>query len=240
MTHFPYVLADPHRPAILPYTTVDPHSQVISPYDPQALKIWFQIRRDQRSSPADPQPTLSSKHPEPASQSSKSSAGQVQQILQTCDWGRYLPRARGHGCVRIGARTATSTSLHRARFCRDQRPVHADLRIQPAYSNALNLRSTSADQAPTQLTQIPWGAWARRRFTMRRRRRSEGPRSSRPEGGACGPGRGSPKNLDRLDSTKVRRRGAGSRRTDDGSRKPSARPGVTHAPRRWGTASLSF
>ena len=222
MTHFPYVLADPHRPAILPYTTVDPHSQVISPYDPQALKIWFQIRRDQRSSPADPQPTLSSKHPEPASQSSKSSAGQVQQILQTCDWGRYLPRARGHGCVRIGARTATSTSLHRARFCRDQRPVHADLRIQPAYSNALNLRSTSADQAPTQLTQIPWGAWVRRRFAMRRRRR-QGSRHVMVRPVARIPGESGP--------DRIRQNPAGAAPDPQDERRiTQARPGVTLAP----------
>ena len=51
-----------------------------------------------------------------------------------------------------------------------------------------------------------------------------------PKACACGPGRGSPKNLDRLDSTKVRRCGAGSRRTDGRSRRPSARPGVTLAP----------
>ena len=30
----------------------------------------------------------------------------------------------------------------------------------PIHSNALRLRNTSADQAPIQLTQIPWGAWA--------------------------------------------------------------------------------
>ena len=39
--------------------------------------------------------------------------------------------------------------------------------------------------APTQLTQIPWGAWVRHRFAMRRRRlrRSRGLHSSPPGGG---------------------------------------------------------
>ena len=98
--------------------------------------------------------------------------------------------------------------------------------------------------APNRFTQIPCtnggeaGAVAWHRFATRRRR---GPRVQvRPKAGACGPGRGSPKNLDRLDSAKVRRRGAGSRRTDGRSRRPPARPGVMHALRRWGTVSLPF
>ena len=81
-----------------------------------------------------------------------------------------------------------------------------------------------------QLTQIPCadeGDMAS--ATALRRHRSGGLHSSPPEGWLLR--RGSPGNRGRLNPAKVRRCGAGSRR-------PSARPGVTHALRRWGTVSL--
>ena len=68
--------------------------------------------------------------------------------------------------------------------------------------------------ASNRFTQIPCtndeeaGAMAWRRFATRRRRRSGDLHSSPPEGGLLR--RGSPRNRNRLDSTKARRRGAGS------------------------------
>ena len=73
----------------------------------------------------------------------------------------------------------------------------------------------------------------RRRSARRRRQRTAPPRDAASASSQWGPafkparrpapaarGRGSPGNLDRLNSTKVRRRGAGSRRTDGRSRRP--------------------
>ena len=105
-------------------------------------------------------------------------------------------------------------------------------------------RTALTDQAPIQLTQTPtsndWGAWARRRLAMRRRRRSGAPRSSRPEGGLLRPRARIPEESGQVGldkSPQTRRR---IRRTNDGSRRPPARPGVMHALRRWSTVSLSF
>ena len=82
---------------------------------------------------------------------------------------------------------------------RDQRPAYPDPRIQPVCSNF-----------PVQ-----------RRGALRRRRRGLCVQA-RLKAGACGPRRGSPGNLGRLDSAKVRRHGAGSagRMTDHAGRRP--------------------
>ena len=98
---------------------------------------------------------------------------------------------------------------------RDQRPV---------YSNA----------RPTNLlkfTALTRGAWVWRRFATRRRRRSGGLRSSPPEGGLLR--RGSPGNR----GSWIQQKPADAAPDPQGG---SRRPGVTHAPRRWGTVSLSF
>ena len=110
----------------------------------------------------------------------------------------------------------STNSLRRlpARCCMSGRgtglPRPAAGPLKPAHPTGLTtfpaLAAGPLKCASGQLTQIHCadeGAW--RRFAMRRRR---GPRvQARPKAGACGPGRGSPKNLDRLDSTKVRRCG---------------------------------
>ena len=145
-------------------------------------------------------------------------------------WSRAHLHGYAHGHGAQANPTRTAYGLHKSS-------------ANPAHSNALRLRHASADQAPTQLTQIPWGAWVSGHGAASRRGAdvAVGPRvQAGPKACACGPGRGSPRNLDRLDSTKVRRRGAGSRRTDDGSRRPPARPGVMLALRHWGTLPLSF
>ena len=64
-----------------------------------------------------------------------------------------------------------------------------------------------------------------------------------PKAGACGPGRGSPRNLDRLDSTKVRRCGvraigSAGRTTDHAGRRPGPASRLRYAV--GGTLLLSF
>ena len=93
------------------------------------------------------------------------------------------------------------------------------IKRQPTRSNALGGMGTASlgDAATT-------GALHSSRPEGRRLR----PRAWIPEeSGQVGPGK----------NPQTRRRIRG---TDGRSRKPPARPGVTHAPRRWGTVSLSF
>ena len=102
---------------------------------------------------------------------------------------------------------------------RDQRPACANLRARPAYSNSLRRRgghghgvASRCGDGDDRGAGMSWsGLWP-----------------------------GSPGNRGRPDPAKTYRRGAGSRRTDGRSRRPPARPGVTSAPRRWGTVSLPF
>ena len=116
---------------------------------------------------------------------------------------------------------------------RDQRSVHSNLRTQPVHADSPRLRAARRWRRDTASGH---GVASRRGADV-----AVGPRvQAGPKACACGPRRGSPRNLDRLNSTKVRRCGAGSRRTDGRSRRSSARPGVMHALRRWGTVSLSF
>ena len=89
---------------------------------------------------------------------------------------------------------------------------------------------TSADgplkYASNQLTQIPCASEGGMGTASLRDATTTGAlRSSRPEGRPCGPGRGSPRNLDRLNSTKVRRCGvraigSAGRMTDHVGRRP--------------------
>ena len=103
---------------------------------------------------------------------------------------------------------------------RDQRPVHSNLRIQPVSPPSLHQRPVYSNTRQSNSLKFPGGhghgiAWRCGDDV------AVGPRvQARPKAGACGPRRGSPRNLNRLDSTKVRRRGAGSRRTDGRSRRP--------------------
>ena len=74
----------------------------------QKSRHWF--RRDQRVQFHKSQPTPTSKHPGPALHLRKPSAGQVQQMLQTCDWGcRHLLHGYAH--------TARTAMVMHARVC---------------------------------------------------------------------------------------------------------------------------
>ena len=149
---------------------------------------------------------------------------------------RFRPRKPGADPVstnslrRLPARYRMSgRSINR----RDQRSVHSNLRTQPVHADSPRLRAARRWRRDTASGH---GVASRRGADV-----AVGPRvQAGPKACACGPRRGSPRNLDRLNSTKVRRCGAGSRRTDGRSRRSSARPGVMHALRRWGTVSLSF
>ena len=108
-----------HTPDAFPHTfSADP------PYDPQALKIRLQIRRDQRVQFHKSQPTLSSKHTEPALQSSKPSAGQVQQMLQTCDWGAPSPPVRKAMVIYSWARVRPWSCAHGHSHARPWSYIH--------------------------------------------------------------------------------------------------------------------
>ena len=118
-----------------------------------------------------------------------------------------------------------------------QRLVHSNLRIQPASPPSLHQRPVHSNTRQSNSLKFPAGHG---HGAGSRRGRRWGPAfkpARRPAPAAQGVG--SPRNLDRLDSTKVRRCGAGSRRTDGRSRRPPARPGVTRALRRWGIVHLS-
>ena len=149
--HFPYGIAVPpynHTPDEFPHTfwqipTGRPfsHSHGRSPIDrpsPHTIhklqKSGFHFDETSGSCPTNPQPTTSSRHPEPALQSSKPSAGQFQQITHTCDWGAPSPPActylhvlpwscahlHGHGhaltfkgtCTAMVIRSFTCTGMH--------------------------------------------------------------------------------------------------------------------------------
>ena len=160
---FPYgIVVSPYNytPDAFPHTLhqisigrPSPHTfSADPPHNPQAPKNPNPNPERPASGAADPQPTLTNRYPGPASQSSKPSAGQVQQILQTCDWGwrrharaHLQGHAHDHGHVRAHpyhghAFTAMSTSLYRARLRQDQRPVHSNLRARPTHSNSLRRR----------------------------------------------------------------------------------------------------
>ena len=164
LTHFPYVLADPHRLTILPYVTPDPHNMPISPYGFRGSPIRSTssknptlISERPASGAANPQPILLSKHPEPALQSSKSSANPTHSNptdlrlgvapappacarLQVCaHLHGHAPHGHGH--------TFTGHAHHhvmRKPARRDQRPAQ-QISNQPCSANILNLRNLSSE-----------------------------------------------------------------------------------------------
>ena len=197
--HFPYVFAAPpygHTPDEFPHTfwqipTGRPfsHSHGRSPIDrpfPHTIhklqKFGFHFDETSGSSPTNPQPTTSSKHPEPALHLRKPSAGQFQQITHACEWGAPSPPARvctylhvlpwscahlhGHGHALTFNGTRTAMVIHARPRQRPgtllTRPAYGSHKssANPVHSSALRLRHISANQAPIQLTQNAWGAWA--------------------------------------------------------------------------------
>ena len=143
----------------------------------------------------------------------------------------------------------------RPQFQRDQRSrprksgTRRSLQIPCADCRAVPHVQTGRRSAETsvRLTQIRARPAYSNSNVQRRREHEYGVASRRGDGDDRGAGMswsglwpGSPGNRGRPDPAKTRRCGAGSRRTDGRSRRPPARPGVTRAPRRWGTVSLPF
>ena len=158
-----------------------------------------------RHSPANQAPAKSSKSYRPATGggTSRAHAAMV---------ASALARARPRQHPLIG-RVPAETSVRRRRFPTDPAPTYP-----------LDMRHISANSRVRPTRSNPWGAWARRRLAMRRRRRQGSrhvmvrPAARIPgESGQTGPGK----------NPQTRRR---IRRTDDGSRRPPTRPGVTLAP----------
>ena len=217
-----------HTPHQIPHSlAISPYGFRGSPYNPQTPKNSTpnstrpagpvpQIPNqpcqanilDLRHTSANQSPTGSGKSP--ALQSSKPSAGQVQQMLQTCDWGVPSPPARkamvmrsssrpwsrahfqghahGHSHTFTGMRTATSTSGHAS----DETSVRlAQIKRQPSSlkcpAAASHLRGSTR---PTGLLKTPGGHGRQRR----RQRcdacdacdvRGPAPVLVRPEGRTC-------------------------------------------------------
>ena len=76
------------------------------------LKVGLSFDETSGSSSTNAQPTTSSKHPEPALQSSKPSAGQFQQITHTCEWGAPSPPARKAMVMRSSSRPWSRAHFH--------------------------------------------------------------------------------------------------------------------------------
>ena len=165
-----------HTPAASPHTSRQipigrpfshtprqiPHSQAISPYDPQAPKIRLQIRRDQRSGSTNPQPTLTSKHPEPALPSSKPIPNRFQQITRVTVQQTNLQQVHAnHTCLRLGGtvtscvRTPSRAYLHGHAF--DETSV----RLEQIYASSLPTQIPCGCVTPPQIhasdqpTQMP-------------------------------------------------------------------------------------
>ena len=68
------------------------------------LKVGLSFDETSGSCPTNPQPTTSSRHPEPALHLRKPSAGQFQQITHTCEWGAPSPPARKAMVMRSSSR----------------------------------------------------------------------------------------------------------------------------------------
>ena len=147
---------------------------------------WIASRREQRSSPTNPQPTLSSKHPEPASvytnqasaKSNKShmpATGGCRHLLHVRSWSRAHLHSRAHihwhahGHGHIHSRVCAHPWCKPAR--RDQRPActnQAPIQLTQMPCGCVTSPRIYASNRPTQNT---WGAWVRHRLAMRRRRR---------------------------------------------------------------------
>ena len=124
------------------------------PYDTQAPKIRFQFRRDQRPAPTGPRKSC----------------------IPATGGRRHLLHVYAHICTYGHGHTFKGTRTHAHTMVTPARPRHpatsptrpasglSESSANPIHSNALNLRHISADQAPTQPTQIPWGAWVWRRL----------------------------------------------------------------------------
>ena len=142
----------------------------------------FHFDETSGSSSTNPQPTPPSKHPEPALPSSKPSAGQVQQMLQTCEvggavtscmripartvmrtlsWARVRPWSYLHGYARIFTAMVMRIPARpwRKPIRRDQRTAQ-QIPNQPCQANTLKLRNASTNLQSNRPTQNAWGAWA--------------------------------------------------------------------------------
>ena len=82
---------------------------------------WIASRREQRSSPTNPQPTLSSKHPEPASQSTQikrrpsptnHTCLRLGGAVTSCMYGHGHARTFTHARIFTGTRTAMVIYIH--------------------------------------------------------------------------------------------------------------------------------
>ena len=104
--------------------------------------------------------------------------------------------------------------------CRDQRSVHSNLRIQTTHSNSLRRRGGHG---------VAW-------------RCSDGSPASKPARRPAPTAQGADPRRIWTGWTRQKSADAAPEQPDphDGTRRPSARPGVTPALRRWGTVSLSF
>ena len=147
----------------------------------------------------------------------------------------------GHLPIRFPRIHHTIHRLQRIRpqIQRDQRPVSAN--HQPIPSRKFTEPATGLSGSTLQSNSLKFpaparGTWAWRRFAMRRRR---GPCiQARLKAGSCGADpRGTETGWTRQKSADA---APGQPDPHDGTRRPSARPGVTPALRRWGTVSLSF
>ena len=153
----------PHTVSRFPHTTTRlTHFPIRFPRIHHTIRklqrIRPQTRRDQRPAPQIPNQSNPNRYPEPALHLRKSSAGQVTQILQTCNWGwrwhllhvcaHLHVRAHLHGHAHMhmsipghafdetSGRSPQTTNRFRHASSLSQRPVHSNLRIQPAYSDS--------------------------------------------------------------------------------------------------------
>ena len=181
------------------------------------------------------QPTLISKHPGPASQSpqirrqpvpANPASLRLGGAVTSCTYGHGHSRAHLHG----HGHAHTCTAMVRKPTRRDQRPALADQAPTGPLKSPEPASHLRRFTRPANSLKPPGGHGHQGTASLRDAATTGACIQARPKACACGPGRGSPRNLDRLDSTKVSRCGAGSRRTNDGSRRPPARPGVTLAP----------
>ena len=134
--------------------------------------------------------------------------------------------------------TATSTSGHAS----DETSVR--LEHIKRQSNSLKFPAAAShlrgSTRPTRPLKSPGGTGT---ASPRDAATAGAPRSSPPEGRRLRPRAWIPEESGQAGfnkSPQARRRGNRIRRTNDRSRRPSARPGVTHAPRRRGAVSLPF
>ena len=168
-----------HTPDVFPHISQQIHIAGPSPHTIRKLqKSDFHFGENSGSCPTNPQPTLSSKHPGPALQSSKPSAGQVpanatdlrlggggcRHLLHVRPWSRtHFMGTRTAMVMRARSLTCTAMSYVHGHACTASvNGAHETSKssANPTHSSALRLRNISANQAPIQLTQNAWGAWA--------------------------------------------------------------------------------